>query len=83
MRTIIAVALAFAVGVWTAVFASAVQPADGVEHFKYASVGIESEEGIPYWIWQVLPRMFADKLPGGYASLGFVWERDRELPIGF
>ena len=27
--------------------------------------------------------MFADKLPGGYASLGFVWEPDRELPIGF
>ena len=45
-------------------FASAVQPADGDEHFKYGSVGIESEEGLPYWIWQVLPRMFADKLPG-------------------
>jgi len=55
----------------------------GVEHFKYGSVGIESEEGIPYWIWQVLPRMFADKLPGGYASLGFIWEPGRELPIGF
>lgn len=83
MRTIIVIALAFAVGVWTAVVASAVQPADGAEHFKYGSVGIESEEGIPYWIWQVLPRMFPDKLPGGYASLGFVWEPDRELPIGF
>ena len=83
MRTIIAVALAFAVGVWTVVFASAVRPADGAEHFKYGSVGIESEEGIPYWIWQVLPRMFPEKLPGGYASLGFVWEPDRELPIGF
>jgi mono/diheme cytochrome c family protein len=55
----------------------------GVEHFKYGSVGIESEEGIPYWIWQVLPRMFPDKLPGGYASLGFLWEPGRELPIGF
>ena len=40
-----------------------------VEHFKYGSVGIEPEEGLPYWIWQVLPRMFPDKLPGpgGYA----------------
>jgi hypothetical protein len=59
---------------------------DAVEdQFKYGSVGIESEEGIPYWIWQVLPRMFADKLPrpGGYASFGFAWEPGRELPVGF
>ena len=55
------------------------------EHFKYGSVGIESEEGIPYWIWQVLPRMFPEKLPGpgGYGSLGMIWEPGRELPIGF
>src|SRR5262245_17432395 len=83
MRTIIAVTLALALTVWTAVFASVVQPSDGSEHFKYASVGIEPEEGLPYWIWQVLPRMFPDKLPGGYASLGFIWEPNRELPIGF
>jgi mono/diheme cytochrome c family protein len=83
MKTIIAVVLASAIGLWTVVFAAAVQPVDGAEHFKYGSVGIESEEGLPYWIWQVLPRMFADKLPGGYASLGFVWERGRELPVGF
>ena len=83
MRTITAVALALAVSVWTAVFASAVQPAAGADHFKYGSVGIEPEEGLPYWIWQVLPRMFPEKLPGGYESLGFVWEPNRELPIGF
>lgn len=53
------------------------------EHFKYGSVGIESEEGLPYWIWQALPRLFPDLLPNGYASLGFVWEPGRELPIGF
>jgi hypothetical protein len=55
------------------------------ELFKYGSVGIESEEGIPYWIWQVLPRVFADKLPapGGYAAFGFTWEKGRELPVGF
>ncbi len=62
---------------------SASQATSGVEHFKYGSVGIESEEGLPYWIWQVLPRMFPDKLPGGYASLGFIWEEGQELPIGF
>src|SRR5687768_12603656 len=60
-------------------------PDTAVEHFKYGSVGIESEECLPYWIWQVLPRMFPEKLPGpgGYASLGMIWEPDRELPIGF
>ena len=55
------------------------------EHFKYGSVGIEDNEGMPYWIWRVLPEMFADKLPGsgGYAALGFVWEEGRDLPVGF
>ena len=55
------------------------------EQFKYGSVGIESEEGFPYWLWQALPRVFADKLPrpGGYDSFGFVWEPGHELPVGF
>jgi hypothetical protein len=55
------------------------------EHFKYGSIGTENEEGIPYWIWLVLPRLFADKLPqaGGYASLGVVWEEGKETPVGF
>jgi hypothetical protein len=55
------------------------------DQFKYGSVGIETEEGIPYWIWQVLPRVFADKLPrpGGYGAFGFQWEPGRELPVGF
>ena len=55
------------------------------EQFKYGSIGVESEQGIPYWIWQVLPRVFADKLPrpGGYAAFGFQWEPGKELPVGF
>lgn len=61
------------------------QPDSLEEQFKYGSVGIESEEGMPYWLWQALPRVFADKLPapGGYSSFGFVWEPGRELPVGF
>ena len=55
------------------------------EQFKYGSIGTEQKEGIPYWIWLVLPRVFADQLPatGGYTSFGFVWEDGRETPIGF
>lgn len=54
------------------------------EQFKYGSIGSEDQEGLPYWIWQVLPRLFADKLPpGGYAALGMIWEPGRDVPIGF
>ena len=59
------------------------------EHFKYGSSGGERESGIPYWIWKVLPKMFPEYLPGEnyvpgqeYASLGFLYEPGKDLPIG-
>jgi mono/diheme cytochrome c family protein len=54
------------------------------ENFKYGSLGNEQTDGIPYWIWLVLPRMFPEKLPGagGYAALGLVWEEGKEVPVG-
>jgi cytochrome c553 len=86
MKTVrigVAIVLAVAWGVSAATRAGADDAAEA--HFKYGSVGIEAEEGLPYWIWQVLPRLFADKLPGpgGYGAFGFVWEPGRELPVGF
>jgi hypothetical protein len=58
--------------------------ADIDEHFRYGSIGGESTNGLPYWIWKVLPDMFPEKLPGkGYQSLGFMQEDGHELPIGF
>jgi cytochrome c2 len=76
-------AYAATVGIRTA--APVVAQSSDEEHFKYGSVGIEDNEGFPYWIWQVLPDLCADKLPGpgGYASLGIVWEPNREMPVGF
>lgn len=55
------------------------------EQFKYGSIGTEDRDGIPYWIWLVLPRVFPEKLPGpgGYTSLGLTWEEGREMPVGF
>ncbi len=55
------------------------------DHFKYGSIGAEQEQGVPYWIWLVLPRIFPDKLPGpgGYTSLGITWEEGQEMPVGF
>ena len=42
------------------------------EHFLYGSVGTEADQGVPYWIWVVLPRIFPEYMPrpGGYAAVG-------------
>ena len=61
--------------------------ADIVEHFKYGAVGTEERAGVPYWIWRVLPKVFADKLPNrpgtGYERLGFIYEKPgADRPIG-
>jgi hypothetical protein len=61
---------------------------DAVEHFKYGSIGGETElAGIPYWIWAVMPQTFPDLLPGrpgnGYERFGFVYETPASArPIG-
>jgi mono/diheme cytochrome c family protein len=59
------------------------------DHFKYGSTGGERDAGIPYWMWKVLPVMFAEFLPEparGLASLGFVFDparpQDADLPVG-
>lgn len=61
------------------------------EHYKYGSIGSEvggtlsdSVGGLlpPERIFTVLPALFPDRLPGGYASLGFITEPGRDLPIG-
>jgi hypothetical protein len=61
------------------------------DHFKYGSIG--SEPGVsllrpvggvlpPYQVFTALPSICPEKLPGGYASLGFVFEPGHDLPIG-
>jgi hypothetical protein len=55
------------------------------EQFKYGSIGNEAAEGLPYYVWRVLPRLFPEYLPGpgGYAAFGIVWEEGHETPVGF
>jgi mono/diheme cytochrome c family protein len=55
------------------------------EHFLFGSIGTEADQGIPYWIWLVLPRIFPEYLPGpgGYASLGMLAKDGHEMPVGF
>ena len=57
-------------------------PEDAYEH---GTIGVEANEGFPYWIWSVLPRVFPEHLPGpgGYLSLGIAWKEGDELPVGF
>lgn len=54
------------------------------DHFLFGSVGTEGAEGLPYWVWLVLPRIFPDLLPGpgGYASLGILSKPGHEMPVG-
>ncbi|HSX80292.1 MAG TPA: hypothetical protein VLQ80_17190, partial [Candidatus Saccharimonadia bacterium] len=61
------------------------------DHFKYGSIGSEPGGSLfnalggllpPYWIFVALPSICPDKLPGGYASLGFIFEPGHDLPIG-
>ena len=61
------------------------------DHFKYGSIG--SEPGVsllrpvggvlpPYQVFTALPSICREKLPGGYASFGFLFEPGHDLPIG-
>ncbi|MBE9053284.1 c-type cytochrome [Nostocales cyanobacterium LEGE 11386] len=70
--------------IWPSFANSPVDYADIEDHFKYGSIGSENINGVPYWIWKVLPELFSDKLPGqGYTSLGFIQEQGKDLPVGF
>ena len=61
-------------------------PAFGSEEdaFLFGSVGNEATDGVPYWVWLVLPRIFPDLLPGpgGYTALGIQSKEGYEMPIG-
>ena len=83
------VAIGFSYLTWRFTRDDPVTYTDPEEHFKYGSTGGERESGIPYWIWKVLPKMFPEYLPGKtytpgteYASLGFLYEPGKDLPIG-
>ena len=55
------------------------------EHFKYGAIGLSTNSRLPYYIWQVLPTMFPEKMPGpgGWASFGFIFEPGHDTPVGF
>ncbi len=91
--------LAFLAVYWGLVVEVPVDYADPAEHFKYGSIGSDSDSGLPYWIWAVMPEMFPHYLPeperflalpaeerssqAGYSQFGFLFEEGRDRPIGF
>jgi mono/diheme cytochrome c family protein len=64
---------------------------DITEHFKYGSIGSEPGGSLmrpiggvlpPYVVFKALPAICSDRLPGGYASTGLLFEPGHDLPIG-
>jgi mono/diheme cytochrome c family protein len=84
---------------WRYVAQTPVDYASDLEHFKYGSIGSDSDNGIPYWVWRALPQACADYLPdpqafkalpaveqrglAGYRQFGFLVEEGKDRPIGF
>jgi len=62
-----------------------VQQESPEDTYQYGSLGNEQRQGLPYWIWLVLPRVFPEYLPtsGGYTAFDVTWEVGQELPVGF
>jgi hypothetical protein len=57
---------------------------DERQHFMHGSIGSEIANGLPYWIFKALPKLYEDELgPNGYRRFGFLYESaDADLPIG-
>ncbi|QEW19487.1 hypothetical protein LA6_001677 [Marinibacterium anthonyi] len=75
-------------GAWLLLLHPHKQPAtrDLAQVFNHGSIGNETAQGLPYWIWRVLPTVFPDHLPGaqrGYSAIGVYWEPGAPLPVGF
>lgn len=84
----LALLLGLTVLAWLVLLRPVAQPRtnDPIALFNHGSIANEEAQGVPYWIWRVLPTMFPEYLPGnqdGYASIGVYWQAGEELPVGF
>jgi mono/diheme cytochrome c family protein len=62
---------------------------DIVAHFERGSIGADEGSGLPYWVWQALPRLFPEQFNGrlDYGAFGFLYRngadgKPEDLPIG-
>ena len=83
---LIAVLIVFA---WFVLLRPVAQPHtnDLLQVFNHGSIGNETQQGLPYWIWRsILPALYPEYLPAnqdGYGSIGVYWIGGEELPVGF
>ena len=62
------------------------RPTTSPQVFNHGSIGNEETQGLPFWIWRVLPQIFPEHLPGnrdGYGTFGVFWARGEPVPVGF
>jgi mono/diheme cytochrome c family protein len=62
---------------------------DILTHFEHGSIGADEGSGLPYWVWQALPRLFSAEFNGrlDYSAFGFLYRTKpdgspEDLPIG-
>jgi len=88
---LIILALVVAWALWNFLSDRPVDYDDKAEHYKYGSIGSEPGGSLmdaiggllpPEPILAVMPEICPDMLPGGYASLGLLFEEGKQLPIG-
>lgn len=70
-----------AISAWLLLQDVPVEYSDPDDRYKYGSFGTEADS-LPLAIWEALPGVCPDTLPGGYASLGFIYEDGHERPVG-
>ncbi|KMW58819.1 hypothetical protein AIOL_003799 [Candidatus Rhodobacter oscarellae] len=88
LRNILIAVVVLGVGGWLLLLREVPQPInnDPAFAFNHGSIGNEAAQGLPEWIWRVLPIVFPEHLPGdqkGWSALGVAWRSGDELPIGF
>ncbi len=85
---LVALALVALVGAtgWNYLFRQDIAQYDDIEdYFLYGSTGTERVDGLPYWIWRVLPDVFANLMPepgAGYEAFGLVVTDEADMPLG-
>ena len=54
------------------------------DHFLHGSIGAETANGLPYWVFKALPEIYRDKLGNeGWGRFGLITRDGDDLPLGF
>ena len=88
LLALLVVVVAGALSVYLLLFRPVAAPRteDLARLFNHGSIGNEEVQGLPYWIWRVLPQIFPEHVPNGkdgYGAFGMYWRAGDKVPIGF